>query len=156
MFTTSGDLIYSIWAEGNSRIVHLSEGSRKPLFETQGTRADLVGLYWIVDPKLRELGLVEHEDVALAEYEGYCRNILVQLRRVRKGRKLEQDHMRNRQMVVFWLIANTDAVKVERRDNKTYYRVTSPAKFREGCASARMVRLKEIRNRIRGSQPEQN
>ncbi len=96
-------------------------------------RADLVGLYWLPDPKLRAMGIVAHEDAALSEYEGYCRNIPVQLRRVPKGRKLEQDHMRNRQMVVFWLIANSDAVKVEKRDGKTYYRVKGVAEFREGC-----------------------
>jgi Tol biopolymer transport system component len=36
LFTAAGDLIYSIWTEGNSRIVHISEGSRKTLFKTQG------------------------------------------------------------------------------------------------------------------------
>ncbi len=79
------------------------------------------------------MGIVANEDAALSEYESYCRNILVQLRRVPKGGKVEQDHMRNRQMVVFWLIANSDAVKVHKRNGKTYYRVQNVAEFREGC-----------------------
>jgi len=107
-------------------------------------RADLVGLYWIPDKKLQEMGIVPNEAAALAEYEGYCRNILVQLRRVPKGSKLEQDHMRNRQMVVHWLIANTKAVTVRERDGKTYYRVKSVKTFREGCGQllAEVMRIK--------------
>ena len=83
-------------------------------------------------------------DAALAEYESYARNALVQLRRVPKGGKLEEDHMRNRQMIVHWLIANTEAVKVERRDDKTYYRVTSAEAFRAGCGKllAEVMRIK--------------
>src|SRR6185436_15363029 len=69
-------------------------------------RADLVGLYFIADPKLAELGLVpaaDQADIAQTEYEGYTRNAIVQLRRIRTGAQLEEDHMRNRQMVVRWL-----------------------------------------------------
>ncbi|MEM7203598.1 MAG: prolyl oligopeptidase family serine peptidase [Planctomycetota bacterium] len=107
-------------------------------------RADLVGLYWIADPKLQEMGIVPHPDVALAEYEGYARNGLVQLRRVAIGDRIEEDHMRNRQMVVHWLIANTDAIAVEKRAGKTFYRVTSAAAFRKGCGTllAEVMRIK--------------
>ena len=52
-------------------------------------RADLVALYFLPDPKMVELGLVpagDHADIVRAEYEG-TRNALVQLRRVRKGRR---------------------------------------------------------------------
>ena len=51
-----------------------------------------------------------------AEYEAYARNALVQLRRVRVGAQLEEDHMRNRQAIVHWLLANTRAIDVRRRD----------------------------------------
>ena len=46
-----------------------------------------------------------------AEYEAYTRNALVQLRRVREGTQIEEDHMRNRQMIVRWLMANTKAIE---------------------------------------------
>ena len=52
------------------------------------SRADLVALYFIGDPKIAEIGLVpaEHQaEIVLAEYESYARNALVQLRRVREG-----------------------------------------------------------------------
>ena len=98
-------------------------------------RADLVALYFIADPKLVELGLVpeeSHEDLVLAEYEAYTRNALVQLRRVREGSQLEEAHMRNRQMIIRWLMDNTDAIEVRRRDEKTYYVMTDRGSFRQG------------------------
>ncbi|MGE3817982.1 MAG: peptidase M49 [Isosphaeraceae bacterium] len=98
-------------------------------------RADLVALYYMPDPKLAALGLIDAKDqpeMALAAYEGYARNALVQLRRVREGHQLEEDHMRNRQMVVHWLIANTKAVEVRKRDGKTYHVVNDAREFRDG------------------------
>ena len=98
-------------------------------------RADLVALYFMLDPKLEELGLVsaaDHQQVALAEYEAQTRNVLIQLRRVRTGTQIEEDHMRNRQMVVHWLMANSSAIDVRRRDNKTYYVMVDAKAFRDG------------------------
>jgi dipeptidyl-peptidase-3 len=98
-------------------------------------RADLVGLYFIADPKLAELGIVpaaEQEEIARAEYESYTRNALVQLRRVREGTQIEEAHMRNRQMVVRWLMANTKAIEQRQRDGKTYYVVVDTKAFRDG------------------------
>jgi dipeptidyl-peptidase-3 len=101
------------------------------------SRADLVALYFLPDPKLVELGLVpadDHEDVVLAEYEYYARNALVQLRRVREGSQIEEDHMRNRHMIVGWLLANTSAIEVRRREGKTYFVTANVAAFRAGVA----------------------
>ena len=100
-------------------------------------RADLVALYFVADRKIVDLGIVDaadHEEVVLAEYEGYARNALVQLRRVREGTQIEEDHMRNRQMIVHWLMANSTAIEVRRRDGKTYYVMTDPVAFRAGVA----------------------
>jgi len=98
-------------------------------------RADLVALYFLPDPKLVELGLLakaDHDDIVRTEYEGYTRTAIVQLRRVREGAQLEEDHMRNRQMVVRWLMANTKAIDVRTRDSRTYYVMTDPQAYREG------------------------
>jgi dipeptidyl-peptidase-3 len=98
-------------------------------------RADLVALYFIADPKVVELGLVErahHQEVVAAEYEGYTRNALVQLRRVREGTQIEEDHMRNRQMIVRWLMAESRAIEVREREGKTFYVMVDAAAFREG------------------------
>jgi dipeptidyl-peptidase-3 len=74
----------------------------------------------------------DHDDLVRAEYEGYARTALVQLRRVREGTTIEEDHMRNRQLIVHWLVAHTRAIEVVRRDGKTYYRMVDAAAFREG------------------------
>ena len=110
-------------------------------------RADLIALYFIADPKLVEIGIfdaADQPDIVLAEYEAYARNAILQLRRVREGDQLEQDHMRNRQMVVHWLIDNTDAIEVRRRDGKTYNVVTDAEAFRAGVAEllAEVQRIK--------------
>jgi dipeptidyl-peptidase-3 len=112
------------------------QGALKEQFSAiEESRADLVALYFLADPKVVDFGLVDaesHADVVRAEYEAYTRNALVQLRRVREGTQIEEDHMRNRQMVVRWLMANTSAIDVRRRDGKTYYVMTDPVAFRDG------------------------
>src|SRR5688572_12069764 len=98
-------------------------------------RADLIALYWIADPKLVELGIINAADqdaIVRAEYEAYTRNALVQLRRVREGTQIEEDHMRNRQMIVHWLKANTKAIEERTRDGKRYLVMVDPVAFREG------------------------
>ncbi len=98
-------------------------------------RADLVGLYFIADPKLVEIGVVnaaDHDNIVRAEYEAYTRNAIVQLRRIREGSQIEEDHMRNRQMIVRWLMANTKAIEERTRDGKTYLVMVDPRAFREG------------------------
>ena len=98
-------------------------------------RADLVALYFIPNAKLAELGIVsgaDQDEIVRAEYEGYTRNALAQLRRVREGTQIEEDHMRNRQMIVRWLMANSKAIDVRERDGKTYYVMVDPGAFNEG------------------------
>ena len=98
-------------------------------------RADLIALYFLADPKLAELGIIPAADqdaIVRAEYEGYTRNALVQLRRVREGTQIEEDHMRNRQMIVRWLMANTKAIEQRTRDGKTYLTMVDPTAFRDG------------------------
>ena len=98
-------------------------------------RADLVGLYFIADPKLVELGIIpaaDHANMVRAEYEAYTRNAIVQLRRIREGTQIEEDHMRNRQMIVRWLMANTKAIEQRQRDGKTYLVMVDAKAFREG------------------------
>jgi dipeptidyl-peptidase-3 len=116
----------------------MPEAALKEQFSAiEESRADLVALYFIADPYMVELGLIDaahFDDVVRAEYESYARNALVQLRRVRDGSQIEEDHMRNRQMVVRWLMAHTDAITAATRDGKTFYRVGSLAAFRSGVA----------------------
>jgi dipeptidyl-peptidase III len=98
-------------------------------------RADLVALYFIPNPMLAELGIVDaadQDEIVRAEYEGYTRNALAQLRRIREGTQIEEDHMRNRQMIVRWLMANSKAVEVRQRNGKTYYVMVDAKAFADG------------------------
>ena len=104
-------------------------------------RADLVGLYFMADPKLKELGLCDDPaEAARATYENYTRNaLLLQLRRVRTGDQIEEDHMRNRQMVAHWILKNSQAIELRKRDGKHYAVVVDPAAWRE--AAGRLLAL---------------
>jgi dipeptidyl-peptidase-3 len=100
------------------------------------SRADLVALYFLPDPKLVDLGLVaaaDHEAIVSTAFEYYARNALVQLRRIREGTTIEEDHMRNRQMITGWLIVHTSAIDVRKRDGRTYYVMVDAAAFRDGA-----------------------
>ena len=132
--------LHEVIGHGSGRVAERLQGSPQTALKEQysaleESRADLVALYFVADPKLVELGLLDagdHEEIVLAEYEGYTRNALVQLRRVREGTQIEEDHMRNRQMIVHWLMANSRAIEVRKRDGKTYYVMVDAAAFRAG------------------------
>jgi len=132
--------MHEVIGHGSGRIAEHLQGNPQGVLKEQysaleESRADLVALYFIPDRKLVELGLVDdadHDEIVRAEYEGYARNALVQLRRVREGSQIEEDHMRNRQMVVHWLIANTTAIDVRMREGKTFHVMKNAAAFREG------------------------
>ncbi|WP_035715761.1 dipeptidyl-peptidase 3 family protein [Christiangramia echinicola] len=99
-------------------------------------RADLVGLYYLMDPKLEELGLTDNaEELGKAAYNDYIRNGMVtQLVRLELGDDVEEAHMRNRQWVSAWVFekGKEDGVieKVE-KDGKTYYDIKDYKKLRE-------------------------
>ena len=109
-------------------------------------RADLVALCFIGDPKLAELGVCPDPRAAqLTEYEGYTRNALTQLNRMKKGDQLEEDHMRNRQLVVRWLMKNTKAIEVREKNDpamgtKTFYSVVDQDAWHAGACAL----LKEV------------
>jgi dipeptidyl-peptidase-3 len=132
--------MHEVIGHASGRIEARLNGSPQSVLKEQYSaleeaRADLVALYFLPDPKLVEIGVVrqaDQDDIVRAEYENYTRTPLVQLRRVRQGTQIEEDHMRNRQMIVEWLRANTKAIDVRVRDGKTYYVMTDPAAFREG------------------------
>lgn len=88
-------------------------------------RADLVALYYLLNPKLIELGLMESLEVGKAEYDSYIRNgLMAQLRRIEKGEIIEEAHMRNRQLVAGWAYEKGKAENViekKQKDGKTYF-----------------------------------
>ena len=144
--------IHEVLGHGSGRMaegvtVQPQELLREQYSALEESRADLVALYFVADPYLAEIGLVPAADqasIVRAEYEAYARNALVQLRRVREGTSLEEDHMRNRQAIVRWLMANTSAVEARMRDGKTYFVVTDTAAFQHGVGQllAEVQRMK--------------
>jgi dipeptidyl-peptidase-3 len=137
--------MHEVIGHGSGRILEHLQGNPQGALKEQysaleESRADLVALYFVPDPKVVELGLVDaadHEEIVRAEYEGYARNALVQLRRVREGTQIEEDHMRNRQMIVRWLMDHSTAIVEKRRDGKTYYVVTDIRAFQ--AAAGRLL-----------------
>jgi dipeptidyl-peptidase-3 len=132
--------IHEVLGHGSGKVAPHLDGQPQLALKEQysaleETRADLVALYFIPEPKSAEVGLLpaEHQaEIVLAEYEAYARNALTQLRRVREGDSIEEDHMRNRQAIVHWLIAHTKAIETRRRGRKTYYVVVDASEFRVG------------------------
>lgn len=88
-------------------------------------RADLVALYFIMDQKVVDLGLMESLEAGKAEYDNYIRNgLMLQLRRLKEGEVIEEDHMRNRQLVAAWAYemgAENNVIERKVIDNKTYF-----------------------------------
>ncbi len=97
-------------------------------------RADLFALYYMPDPKLVALGVLPDGEAYKSEYDNYIRNgMMQQLRRVPLGANIEEDHMRNRQMVAKWAFekGQKDGVIVrEVRNGKTYFDIKDYAKLR--------------------------
>ncbi|MBI1306150.1 MAG: dihydrofolate reductase [Bacteroidetes bacterium] len=88
-------------------------------------RADLVALYYIYDQKLVDLGLMESLDVGKAEFDGYIMNgMMLQLRRLEPGENVEEDHMRNRQLIAQWCYAkgkDKNVIEKIEENGKTYF-----------------------------------
>ena len=99
-------------------------------------RADLLALYYLMDPKLQELGLVpDFEMVGKAAYDGYIRNgLMTQLIRIELGDDIEEDHMVNRQWVSAWAFEKgrqDNVIEKVSRDGKTYFNILDYQKLRE-------------------------
>ena len=97
-------------------------------------RADLVALYFILDDKMQEIGLMENKEAGYAEYDSYISNgMMLQLRRILPGDDIEEDHMRNRQLVASWAVERGQAENVIERkviDGKTYFVINDYDKLR--------------------------
>lgn len=98
-------------------------------------RADLFSLYFIMDPKLVELGLIPSLDVGKAEYDKYIRNgYLTQVVRIQPGKNIEQAHMRGRKLIASWCYEKGKYAKIIElleRDGKTFIKVNDYGELRK-------------------------
>jgi dipeptidyl-peptidase-3 len=97
-------------------------------------RADLFALYYMMDPKITELGLLPDEEAGKASYDAYLRNgLLTQIVRIKPGKDIEQAHMRCRSAISHWVYENGkagNAVEYIIRDGKTFVRINDYNKIR--------------------------
>lgn len=98
-------------------------------------RADLFALYYLGDPKLLELGLLDNKDAYKAEYYKYLLNgLMTQLMRIEPGKDVEEAHMRNRKMISEWVLkhgAKSKVVQLIKEDGKTYLKINNYKKLRK-------------------------
>lgn len=99
------------------------------------TRADLFALYYLADPKLIELGLLDNPDAYKAEYYKYMLNgLMTQLMRIEPGKDVEEAHMRNRKLIAEWAFEHgkkDNVVEYVVKDGKTFVKINDYAKLRD-------------------------
>ena len=94
-------------------------------------RADLFGLYYMADPKLVELGLTPDAEAYKSQYYTYMMNgLMTQLIRITPGNQIEEAHMRNRALIAHWCQENGRAIRMVRRDGKTFVEITDYEELR--------------------------
>jgi dipeptidyl-peptidase III len=152
--TAASDLLvamHEVIGHGSGKLSDRVSGGAQPFlkeyFSTlEEGRADLMALWNVWDPKLKELGLISNqEEVAKAMYDNAAEVALTQLRRIQQGDTVEEDHERDRQLIAHY-IADKVPGSIEQftRDGKTYVRVTDYQKMRRGVGMllAELMRIK--------------
>jgi dipeptidyl-peptidase-3 len=152
--TEASDLLvamHEVIGHGSGKLSdRVSAGAQSYLKEYFSTleegRADLMALWNVWDPKLKELGLISNqEEVAKAMYDNAAEVALTQLRRIQHGDTIEEDHERDRQLVAHY-IADKVPGSIEQftREGKTYVRVVDYQKMRQGVGMllAELMRIK--------------
>jgi dipeptidyl-peptidase-3 len=122
-----------------------AESHLKEYFSTlEEARADLMALWNISDKKLQEIGLVSSPEVMKAMYYNATRTVLTQLQRIPQGYTIEEDHQRNRQLIVNYIMDKTGAIQKIERGGKTYFAVKDFPKMKEGVGMllSELMRIK--------------
>ena len=143
--------LHEVIGHGSGKLSERVSGGAQPFlkeyFSTlEEARADLMALWNVWDPKLKELDLISNqEEVAKAMYDTAASVALVQLRRIPQGDTIEEDHERDRQLISHY-IADKVPGSIEQftRDGKTYVRVVDYQKMRQGVGMllAELMRIK--------------
>lgn len=111
-------------------------------------RADLFALYYLADPKLIELGILDNPDAYQAEYYKYMLNgLMTQLNRIEPGKDIEEAHMRNRALIANWVLERSKkskAVQLVKKGGKTYVKINDYKLMRQylGELLAEIQRIK--------------
>src|SRR2546423_2474118 len=145
LLTALHEVIGHVSGNLSLRLAHEPQFYLKEYYSTlEEARADLMALWNVSDPKLRELGLVSNPDVAKAMYYNSARVMLTQLRSTTSGDQIEEDHQRDRQLIANYIMDKTGAIQVVERGGKHYVVVKDFDKMREGVGMllAELMRIK--------------
>ncbi len=101
--------LHEVIGHGSGKLSERVSGGAQPFlkeyFSTlEEGRADLMALWNVWDPKLKDLGLISNqEEVAKAMYDSAALVALTQLRRIPHGDTIEEDHERDRQLIAHYI-----------------------------------------------------
>ncbi len=112
-------------------------------------RADLFALYYLADPKMLEIGLLDNPDAYKAEYYEYILNgMLTQLQRIEPGKEVEEAHMRNRKLIAEWAYEHgkdNNVIELVNRDGKTFIKINDYEALR-GLFGELLAEIQRIRS----------
>ncbi|MGB8783269.1 MAG: hypothetical protein WA718_10275 [Terriglobales bacterium] len=143
--------LHEIIGHGSGKLSERVSGGAQPFlkeyFSTlEEARADLMALWNVWDPKLKELGLISNqEEVAKSMYDKAASVALTQLRRIPHGDTIEEDHERDRQLIAHYISDKVPgSIEQFTRNGKTYVRVIDYQKMRQGVGMllAELMRIK--------------
>ena len=113
-------------------------------------RADLLGLYYIADPKLAELNIITDSVAYQSRYYTYLLNgLLTQSTQVKLGDNIEDAHMQTCALIANWTLAHADgAMELVKRKagyaTKTYLKINDYPRLRELFATL-LAEIQRIR-----------
>ena len=112
-------------------------------------RADLFALYYLADPKLLEIGLLDNPEAYKAEYYKYILNgLMTQLMRIEPGKDVEEAHMRNRKLIAEWAYEHgkeANVIELVERDGKTFIQINDYDALR-GLFGELLAEIQRIRS----------